>query len=150
MKRLIALLLALAVSPVYAYPPPPPHDRPICPTYYNLGYEVTLTKAAIIAPGLARVVVRSDADLMLIVAQVVDRDGKLYGEPVAVPSWPRNRAREILIAVPPEPFTPRYDVVPGVLVRTWRGQDAASLYQCRQAVLLPGARVYVPWVERGY
>lgn len=150
MKRLIALLLALAVSPVYALPLPPPHDRPVCPTYYDLGYTVTLRHASIIAPGLARATLRSDTNLMLVVAQVVDRDGELYGEPVAIPSWPRNRTLEILIAVPPEPLYPRYDVVPGLLVRTWRSEDVMSNYVCRQAILLQGARVWLPHIERGW
>jgi hypothetical protein len=57
---------------------------------------------------------------------------------------------EILIAAPPEPTPPRYDVVPGVLVRTWRSDAIVANYVCRQAILLPGARLYVPWVERDH
>jgi hypothetical protein len=140
---MINILFALAL--LIPWQPP---ERPVCPTYYDLGYEVTL-KAAIVAPGLARVEVRTTEAVALVVAQVVDRAGDIYGEPVAVAGWPAQRPLELLLAVPPEPTPPDYEIVPGALVRTWRANDSMGAPVCRQALLMAEARGYVPWVVKG-
>jgi hypothetical protein len=140
---MINILFAIAL--LIPWQPP---ERPVCPTYYDLGYEVTL-KAAIVAPGLARVEVRTTEAVALVVAQVVDRAGDIYGDPVAVTGWPAQRPLELLLAVPPEPTPPDYKVVPGALVRTWRDGDQIGSPVCRQALLMAEARLYLAGIAKG-
>lgn len=141
------LALIIAFSLLLA-PLPQSEAPPVCPTYYDLGYDIELNHAAIVAGNLGRVMVVSGKELALVVAQVVDYRNRRYGAPVAVDGWPAGPPLTLWLPVPPEADTELAERPAAVLVRVWRNGDAVDQPVCRVALLLREARWYVPLAQQ--